>query len=64
MQAPILKEKRPFWASFSSDILFDGVDGTLFQPGHLGLGDAHLSGDFHLGLALEKAQVEDALFPL
>ena len=28
---------------------------ALLQPGDLGLGDAHLGGDLHLGLALEKA---------
>ena len=45
---------------FLSHILFDGGDGALFQAGHLGLGDADLGGDLHLGLALAEAEGQDA----
>ena len=46
-----------------SNVLFNGIDGALFQPGDLGLGDAYLGGDFHLGFALVKTQGQDAPLP-
>lgn len=46
-----------------SQILFDPGDGILLQAGHLGLTDADLGGDLHLGPALAEAQGEDVLFP-
>ena len=39
-----------------SDILLDGLQGVLLQAAHLGLGDAHLRGHLHLGLALVEPQ--------
>lgn len=40
-----------------SHILFDLGDRVLLQTGYLCLRDPHLSGDLHLCLTLEKAEV-------
>ena len=57
-------EAGPVSGPACSDILLDGVDGALLQPAHLGLGDAHLGADLHLGLALVEPQGEDAPLPV
>ena len=40
-----------------------GGDSAFFQAGDLGLGDAQGAGNFHLGLAGHKPQLQDLFFP-
>ena len=64
MRLPELKCMGSLPGSADANGFAHGADGTFFQPGDLGLGDANQIGYLHLGLAVVKAQGKDLLFPV